>query len=43
MSFREDNFTLYIVLGFIAFTLIAAALFYGTIGYIVLHFVHKLW
>ena len=41
--YREDNFTLYIVLGLIATVLVGAALFYGTIGYIVLHFVHKLW
>jgi hypothetical protein len=40
---REDNTFVYIVLGLIAIILVGSALFYGTIGYIVLHFVHKLW
>ena len=40
---REDTFVFYIVLGMIAAVLIGAGLFYGTIGYIILHFVHKLW
>lgn len=40
---REDNFTLYIVLGMIATVLIGAALVYGTLGVVIYHFVHKLW
>lgn len=40
---NEDKFTLYVVLGMIGVVILFAAIFYGTIGAVAYHFIHKFW
>jgi len=40
---NEDRFTLYFVLGMIGVVVAAALLFWGTIGAVAYHFIHKFW
>jgi hypothetical protein len=40
---NEDRFTFYVVLGMIGVVLVCAALFWGTIGAVAYHFIHKFW
>lgn len=44
MSYRsDDNMILWVVLGMIAVVVTGALIFWGTVGAVAYHFIHKLW